>query len=410
VRNDLERLMAERGMDVVVVMGPSAGNPNLFYSVSGAGLTSAIYLKRRGEEPHLVYNPMERDQARATGIDGSSFADNDITRFQEEAGGDGIKAQAAFLAHLLKKHAVQGRVGFYGTGEVSRLYPILKRLTLLPGVELYEEANGKSLFDEARLTKESSEVERMRRVALACFAAYDAIKMTIRAGRLVDGRLQHADGSPVTIGVLRNAVRAVFAAHGVVEDHDSIIAQGVDGTAPHNHGTDSDVLREGASIVVDIFPREPGGGYFFDITRTFCVGAAPARLREVYSQVKEVLFLALAELKVGERCVAYQERACQRFEAMGYSTIRQDPRLESGYVHGLGHGVGLDLHEAPRLGGATTNRDVIQPGMVFTVEPGLYLPDEEIAVRLEDVVWVHPDGSMENLSPYSYDLEVFPGE
>jgi Xaa-Pro aminopeptidase len=408
VRSDLEKLMTQRGLDVMVVMGPSAGNPNLFYSVNGAGLTNAILLQRRGEAPHLVYNPMERDQARATGIAGSTFVENDMPRFQEEAGGDGIKAQAAFLSHLFRKHAVQGRVGFYGTGEMSRVYPILKRLTQLPGLELYEETNGKSLFDEVRLTKEASEVDRIRKVAEACFAAYEAIRNVIRAARLSGGLLQHLDGTPVTIGDLRAVVRTMFAAYGVVEDHDSIIAPGREGTAPHNHGTDTLPLLEGASLVIDIFPRESGGGYFFDITRTLCVGQAPQRLREVYSQVKEVLFLALAELKVGERCVSYQEKACERFEAMGYRTIRQDPRIESGYVHGLGHGVGLDLHEAPRLGGPTTNPEVIQPGMVFTVEPGLYLPEEELAVRLEDMVWVRPDGSIENLSPYTYDLEVFP--
>jgi Xaa-Pro aminopeptidase len=408
LRNDLERLMSERGLDVIVVMGPSAGNPNLFYSVSGAGLTSAILIQRRGQSPHLIYNPMERDQARATGIEGSTFVENELPRFQEEAGGDGIKAQAAFLENLFRKQGVRGKVGIYGVGEMSRSWPVLRRLTRIPDLEIYEETNGRSLFEEVRLTKDAAEVDRMRKVARSCFEAYDAVKNVIRSGRIVEKELQHLDGSPITIGELRSIIRVMFAAHGVVEDHDSIVAQGIDGTAPHNHGTDSDPLREGASIVIDIFPREPAGGYFFDITRTFCVGSAPDRLRQVYSQVKEVLFLALAELKVGERCVSYQEKACERFEAMGYRTIRQDPRVESGYVHGLGHGLGLDLHEAPRLGGPVTNPDTIRPGMVFTIEPGLYLPEEGIAVRLEDVVWVRPDGIMENLSPYSYDLEVFP--
>jgi Xaa-Pro aminopeptidase len=314
------------------------------------------------------------------------------------------------MSHLFTKHDLKGRIGVYGYGELSRSYPVLNRLAALPGVELYEEWNGRSVFEEARLTKDAAEVDRMRGVARACYAAYDAIKDKIRSSRLRDGRLFNAQGSQVTIGDLRGAVRSVFAASGVIEDHDSIVAQGIDGTAPHNHGTDTDAIREGSSIVIDIFPRESGGGYFFDITRTFCVGEAPRRLREVYSQVKEVLILALAELKAGERCVSYQEKACARFEAMGYPTIGQDLRTTAGYVHGLGHGLGLDLHEAPRLGGASTNPDALSPGMVFTVEPGLYLPDEEIAVRLEDVVWCRPDGTMENLTTYPYDLEVYPGE
>ena len=409
MKTDLERLMTEKEVDAVVILGGTSGNPSLFYAVDGAGLTNAVWLKRRGHEPHLVYNPMERDQARATGIDSSSFADNDWSRFIEEHGGDGPATTAAFVAHLLKKSGVTaGTVGVYGTGEVARLSPMIRRLSEVPGIQIHEEMNGRSLLEAARLTKSEGEIDRIRAVGQACFDAMNEIKAIIRAGRLVDGKLLDRSGKPITIGDLRGATRRTWARHGVIEDHDSIIAMGKDGTAPHNHGTDSDILLEGQSIIVDIFPRESGGGYFFDMTRTFCVGAAPARLREVYSQVKEVLLSALAEMAIGTRCINYQVRACERFEAMGYGTIRQDSRIESGYVHGLGHGLGLDLHESPRLGGALTNPDVLAPGHVVTVEPGLYLPDEAVAVRLEDVVWVRPDGSMENLTTYPYDMEIFP--
>jgi Xaa-Pro aminopeptidase len=408
MKSDLEPLMSDRGVDALLVLGGTSGNPCLYYAVDGVGLTNAVWLKRRGAAPHLVYNPMERDEARHTGLDGSTFPENDYSRFLEEHGGDGPAATAAFLAHLLKKHGVSGMVGVYGTGEAARLWPILRRLDGIDGLSVYEETNGRSLFETARITKSAEEVDRVRTVAKACFAAMDAIKETIRKGRLVDGTLCDRTGKPVTIGQLRGLTRRVWAEHGVLEDHDSILAQGVDGTAPHNRGTDSQEIEAGRSIVVDIFPRESGGGYFFDMTRTFCVGAAPARLREVYAQVKEVLLGALADLKVGAKCIDYQVKACERFEAMGYPTIRQDNRTQTGYVHGLGHGVGLDLHEAPRLGGPMTNPDVLAPGHLFTVEPGLYLPDEEVAVRLEDVVWVRPDGAMENLTVYPYDLEVFP--
>lgn len=408
MRSDIPRLMAERGIDALIILGPTTGNPPLFYVTDGAGLGKSVFIQRRGQAPHLIYNPMERDSARATGIDGSSFPENDFPRFLEEFGGDTPAAQAAFLAHVFQKNGVTGRVCVYGMQETARIYPILRRLAGIPGVEIVEDNGRRSLFEEARITKDAAEVARVRRAGQSCYAAYDGIKSIIRAGHVVDGRLFDAAGAPVRIGQLRAAVRAAFAAHGVIEDHDSIIAQGVEGTAPHNHGTDDDILREGASIVVDIFPREVGGGYFFDTTRTFCVGAAPARLREIYGHVKEALLSALGSLAVGGRCYDYQAATCALFEARGFATIRQDSRITSGYVHGLGHGLGLDIHEAPGLGGASTNPDVLEPGMLFTVEPGLYLPAEEIAVRLEDIVWIRPDGEMENITTYPYDLEVFP--
>jgi Xaa-Pro aminopeptidase len=408
VKSDIERLMAEKGLDALVVLGAAAGNPSLYYVVDGAGLGNAVWLKRRGHEPHLVYNPMERDQARATGIDGSSFPENDWSRFLEEHGGEGPATTAAFLAHLLKKNGASGKVGVYGTGEAARLYPMIRLLGETPGITIHEETNGRSLLEAARITKSEAEVARMKKVALACFDAMDGIKAIIRSGRLRNGRLHDRTGRALTIGDLRAATRRAWAQHGVIEDHDSVVAMGKDGTAPHNRGTDTDALEAGKSIIVDIFPREGGGGYFFDMTRTYCVGAAPPRLREVYSQVKEVLLAALAELSVGTRCINYQLKACERFEAMGYTTIRQDSRVESGYVHGLGHGLGLDIHESPRLGGPSSNPDVLAPGHVVTVEPGLYLPEEGVAVRLEDVVYVRPDGRVENLTTYPYDLEIFP--
>lgn len=407
MKSDIERLMAERGLDALLILGGTAGNPALYYAVNGAGLTSAVYLHRRGFPPHLVYGPMERDQVATTGLDGSTFPENDMPRILEENGGEGPAATAAFLQHLLKKHGVTGRLGVFGVGEAARLYPILRRLAETPGITLNEEP-GRSLLEEARITKSAEEVDRMRKVGKACFEVMDNIKATIRAGKLVNGQLHDKQGRPVTIGHLRAVTRDTYARHGVLEDHDSIIAQGKDGTAPHNIGTDSDGLREGQSIIVDIFPREGGGGYFFDMTRTFCVGAAPARLREVFSQVKEVAMQAIAEIKVGEKAFGYQRRTCERFQAMGYRTVMQDSTITSGYVHGLGHGLGLDIHESPRLGGASTNPDVLAPGHVFTIEPGLYLPDEAVAVRLEDVIWIRPDGTPENLTTYPYDLEVFP--
>ena len=82
-------------------------------------------------------------------------------------------------------------------------------------------------------------------------------------------------------------------------------------------------------------------------------------------------------------------------KARGFVTKRQDPKTQVGYCHGLGHGVGLEIHERPSIHWLESNRDVFAPGMVFTIEPGLYYPDEEIGVRLEDTFHLRPDGTLE---------------
>ena len=97
---------------------------------------------------------------------------------------------------------------------------------------------------------------------------------------------------------------------------------------------------------------------------------------------------------------------CELFERRGHATGLSKEGTEEGYVHGLGHGVGLTVHEAPRLGGPPSNVQTLEPGMVITVEPGLYYPSRGLGVRIEDLVLVRPDGVVENLTPTSYELEI----
>ena len=160
--------------------------------------------------------------------------------------------------------------------------------------------------------------------------------------------------------------------------------------------------------MIDLYPAHVGGGYFFDVTRTLCVGRAPTELKEIHALVREAVERTFGSLTPEAPARIYQEKVCDLFESRGHKTIRQDERLHEGYVHGLGHGIGLEIHERPNLGGPSQNADRIAPGSLFTVEPGLYYPSRDLGVRIEDVVHARPDGSFENLTDISYELEVAP--
>jgi Xaa-Pro aminopeptidase len=101
---------------------------------------------------------------------------------------------------------------------------------------------------------------------------------------------------------------------------------------------------------------------------------------------------------------AYQERTCDLFEAMGHSTPRKDPQTTNGYVHSLSHGVGLNIHEKPFCGRAKDGSQVLRPGSVFTVEPGLYYPEKGMGVRLEDTYFVNSAGKIEKFVEYPMNL------
>ena len=120
-------------------------------------------------------------------------------------------------------------------------------------------------------------------------------------------------------------------------------------------------------------------------------------VRQVYQKVT-------AELEIGAPFKNYQKRTCELFEEQGHPTVIQNPLTQEGYVHGLGHGVGLQIHERPfsRLTGDDSNR--LEPGAVFTIEPGLYYPERGMGVRIEDTLLMRPDGVAEVLVEYPNDL------
>ena len=112
----------------------------------------------------------------------------------------------------------------------------------------------------------------------------------------------------------------------------------------------------------------------------------------------------MSELRAGELCKVYQNRTCELFESQGHPTIQNDPQTQVGYVHSLGHGLGLHVHERPMFRSVPSNVDRLDPGVVVTIEPGLYYPERGLGVRLEDTVWIRPDGQPEILADYPLDL------
>ncbi len=173
---------------------------------------------------------------------------------------------------------------------------------------------------------------------------------------------------------------------------------------PHSSGTASDLLRLGQTIIFDIFPCEQGGGYFYDFTRTWCLGYAPDEALSLYEDVLYVFQTIKSELQLGTPMRNTMLRVCQLFEGRGHPTTCSNPQTQDGFVHGLGHGVGQFIHERPMFSLAASETERLQPGLVLTVEPGLYYPQRRMGVRLEDTIWVRPDGQIETLAEYPLDF------
>jgi len=404
VRQDIDRLMRERGLAGMVVFAYDRYN-TAFYYATGQRIHYGMYVRAADGRAHLIHDAMERDQAAQVGCECSSFAQHQLNDLIEREGRP-ARAFGVLMADTCASLGIAGPVAFFGDLGAGFAYDMLER-ALAENPALKVDRGHPDVLTLARMTKSADEVEVLRRTSQGAVAAIERLREHLGQLKRDGDHFRNGNG-PVTLGGLRHLLHEEFLAHGL-EGGETIVSQGRDAGVPHNRGNDADLLRAGAPLLVDIFPGEAGGGYFSDLTRTFCMGPAPAPLQRLFADVHDAFRLAMDRLKVGDACRDSQERVCELFEQRGHATPRTDATAQEGYVHGLGHGVGLAVHEAPRLGGPPSNTQPLVPGMVITVEPGLYYPSQELGVRIEDLVLVREDGTFENLTPARYDLEVRPG-
>jgi len=405
MKQDLDHLMEQRDLDAILVAGKIHGNPAMYYLTNGAGLVGGRVLKKRGEKAVLLCSPIEREEALASGlsvVNTNKYDFRDILREKK----DRLAAVVELHRRIIVDLDVSGKVGFYGMMDRGSAWTLLNTLnSQLEGIEVYGEF-GVTLIDVARATKETAEAERIREMGRR---TCDVIGQTIeflKSHRVKEETLVQPDGAPLTIRRVRQEINRYIAEQQMEDPEGFIFAIGRDAGIPHNKGCPEDTISLGKTIVFDIFPCEAGGGYYADVTRTFCLGYAPPEVEKVYQDVYECQTKMIEAYQVGAKAQHYQEMTCDFFEDRGHPTVASDSRTEAGYVHSLGHGLGLAIHEEPRFSGAPTNTDVLKPGHIFTCEPGLYYPDRGFGVRIEDDIWIDSDGGIHNLTDFPKELVI----
>jgi Xaa-Pro aminopeptidase len=263
------------------------------------------------------------------------------------------------------------------------------------GVDLDVETT--DAVERVRATKTEAERGHVARAQRANEAAMAAAEDLLAGADVADGTLVF-EGDPLTSERVKEEIEVTLLRHGCALD-ETIVACGADAADPHDRG--SGPIAADQPVIVDIFPRDKETRYHADMTRTFVKGEPADRLREWFELTDEARRAAVDAVEPGVTGEAVHAAACEVYEDAGLPTLRTDPGAETGYIHGTGHGVGLDVHELPRL---APGGDELQAGNVVTVEPGLYDPAVG-GVRIEDLVVVTEDGH-ENLTDYPVDLVV----
>jgi Xaa-Pro aminopeptidase len=406
MKSDLDHLMQSNNIDAILVIGNADHNPAMVYLAGGGHISAATLIRKRGGESVLFCNNMEREEAAKTGLKTLLYSNYNYEEILKEAQGDHLLASAIRFKRILSDQEVHGRVSIYGISDVGSGFAVFTHLQkLMPELELVGESGEDSLLLKAMETKDLTEVEHMRRMGVVTTAVVrrTAEYLTSRQVR-ADEVLLKEDGTPLTIGEVKRRINLWIAEQGAENPEGTIFAIGRDAGVPHSAGNPDDLLRLGQTIIFDIYPCEAGGGYFYDFTRTWSLGYATPEAQELYNQVKAVYDRLQNDFRPDTAFKDYQRMTCELFEKYGHKTPLNSPNAMDGYVHSLGHGVGLNIHELPWSGLNSSEDNILKPGVVFTSEPGLYYPEKGMGVRIEDTYWVSPEGKIEVLAEYPDDF------
>jgi Xaa-Pro aminopeptidase len=371
--------------EALLIIAASEADANLYYATRFLAGDPFVFLWH-GAEKILLMSDLEVDRAR-------SQARVDVVlpvrRYEDLAKASGIERPGVTdaLCGLLKERRIQSLTvpGSFPIEHADKLRDQGLSLRVRP-----------EPFFEARMVKSPEEIEAITRAMRRTEAAIDLAIAAIREAGVRDEVLWWR-GQVLTAEVIRRLIAIQLLKDGCIAEN-TIVACGEDGCDPHNRGAGP--LRPGQSIILDIFPRDSESRYHADITRTVVKGRAPEALRRMYDAVLAGQQCAFRLLRDGADGELVHREVQQSLEAHGFKTGEVNGRMQ-GFFHGTGHGLGLDIHELPRV---SKTKATLRAGNVVTVEPGLYYPGVG-GVRIEDVVVVTETGCR-NLTQYPKELEV----
>lgn len=371
---------------VLLIVSASESDANMLYATSFFAPDPFIFFQQRGKR-YVVMSDLEIDrakkQAEVDHVLSLSLYQARLRKIGKVSPTTTDILEAIFLERGIRSLTVPANFPTLLADELRSRNFILpvRKDPFFPGRERKRADEVKKISDSLRVAK------------LGLDAGIEALKKA-RIGR---DRYLYLNGSKLTSEKIKTIVNTTIMAQGWVPSH-TIVSSGDQCCDPHHEG--SGPLRADSSIIFDIFPRSQKTGYFGDLSRTVVRGRASERLKEAYVTVQAGQKVAYRMIKDGADGKEIHQKILALFEQRGFPTGKINGRMQ-GFFHGTGHGLGLDIHEPPRI---AVSSATLRTGHVVTVEPGLYYLGMG-GVRLEDVVVVTETGNR-NLTRYPQFLEI----
>ncbi len=373
--------------ETLLMVADSERDANMLYATGLFVPDPFIFLQARGR-PLLVMSDLEIDRARKQAPHCRVVS---LSDYQKKLRRNGVKSPryADVIKELLRERKIRSVTvpENFSLGLATELSKLGVRIRARSG----------NFFPE-RETKTATEVKKISAALMMAEVGMAEGMQVLRNARIGRGRKLLWHNVPLTSEKLRAVIDcAILQACGLAAN--TIVAGGRQGCDPHERGHGP--LRAHEPVIIDIFPRSQKTGYFGDITRTVVRGRASEAVRKLFHTVLHGQQIAFSKVRAGTPTTAVHHAVQTYFQQQGCLTGRRKGRME-GFFHGTGHGLGLEIHEAPRMG-ATSNGE-LHAGQVVTVEPGLYYPGIG-GVRLEDVAHV-TSGEAQNLTRFEKVLEI----
>ncbi len=371
-------------MTARLMVGDSERDANMLYATRLFVPDPFIWLEVRGRT-YAVMSDLEIDRARKQAQVDRVLS---LASYQGQLKRDGVKQPrfSDIIQLVLQDHRVR-------SVEVPSSFPI-GLAKQLRGIRLSVKPDP---FFPEREIKAPMEVAKLANAMRLAEAGMQSAVDAIRRSRIGRGGFLYRRGDKLTAEDIQGIINATIAGMGGIASH-TIVACGNQGCDPHEGGHGP--LRAHTTIILDIFPRDTLTGYCGDITRTVVRGRASEAVKKLYAVVGMAQQLAFRKLRAGVNGQDIHGGIQKLFVAEGYQTGLVRGRMQ-GFFHGTGHGLGLDVHERPRVSAVS---EVLRAGHVVTVEPGLYYWGVG-GVRLEDVAVVRENGAR-NLARFPKTLEL----